>query len=431
MKNRFFTRAAAAAAALFVAAGTLGIPACASEGKGIRSNREMNSQTTNSVYLIPDGDTYYITEDDISWMDDKELMLARNEFYARKGRRFVVKSIRDYFNSQSWYDGRIAPENFTTDLFNRYEMANVDFIVAYEQKRAKGRSREDDDEWTDESSGLDELTIEYKRIRDLYEDAFIQSWTKEESRVHGRIELVPDMKSPKELGYTCRDIDGDGIEELIVGPTDTRKYGEGAVFGIYTLKDGEVVRTASADKDIRFYICEGGTVRKEKKYEDGSWEIDYYNFKGGDLILKGVLVMDEEEGGDAPWFAATDEQLMSMDGGISVDDTSEEDQEDASGIEIETDRDKRGKSEKDIESWMEEETDDDGDDDDDNNIGGLHLSYTDTEEGEAAGLGEISSVKGGAADAEGFEELSPITYKEASKIRATYSADRLRLISFE
>lgn len=379
MKSVFFTRAAAAAAALVAAAGVMAYPAFAADGEGKRSTREQDAQTMNSVYFLPDSDTYYISEDDISWMDDEELMLARNEFYARKGRRFVTKSIRDYFNSQSWYDGRIDPDDFSNDVFNRYEKANIDFILAYEKERSKGRKKKEDKEdkeGTATSSGLSGMTTEYEKVRDLYGDAFRHSWTKEECRAHGLTMLVPEMDSLKELGYTCKDLDDDGIEEFLVGPTDTREYGEGAVFGIYTMKDGKAFETVSADEDTSLFICKDGTIRKEKEYENGSWEIDYYDLKDGELFLKSVLVMDEEEGGEEPWFAASDVQALSKDEDILQDLAAMDHRADAAGIE----------------SNIKKEAD---------------------------------------KSSEGIEELSPISYKEASEIRTSYSADTLNLTSFK
>ena len=41
-----------------------------------------------------------------------ELMLARNEIYARHGRGFNDQEIRQYFQSKSWYQQRYTAEEF-------------------------------------------------------------------------------------------------------------------------------------------------------------------------------------------------------------------------------------------------------------------------------------------------------------------------------
>ena len=70
MKNR--RKKTAAAAAALMLAGLMAFPAAAAPQPaciaGARSDRELTAQTMNSTYLLPDSDTYYITEADISWM---------------------------------------------------------------------------------------------------------------------------------------------------------------------------------------------------------------------------------------------------------------------------------------------------------------------------------------------------------------------------
>jgi hypothetical protein len=57
------------------------------------------------------------------------------------------------------------------------------------------------------------------------------------------------------------DLDDDGNEELLIGPTDPQLYGEGAVFEIYMMEDGIPVEIASSDEDCIYYICEDKTIR--------------------------------------------------------------------------------------------------------------------------------------------------------------------------
>ena len=64
-------------------------------------------------------------------------MLIRNEIYARHGYSFSDADIRTYFESKSWYqpiDGLNA-STFDSSVFNEYESANLDTILAYEKER--------------------------------------------------------------------------------------------------------------------------------------------------------------------------------------------------------------------------------------------------------------------------------------------------------
>lgn len=95
-----------------------------------------NTQTitpTQSYYLWPTN-TSYITYSDLDQFSRKQVMLLRNELYARHGCTFQDDEIRNYFLSQSWYSpvsGRQAVE-FSTSQFNDYERKNLETIQSYE-----------------------------------------------------------------------------------------------------------------------------------------------------------------------------------------------------------------------------------------------------------------------------------------------------------
>lgn len=92
-----------------------------------------NSQVTSAVvsssaYIIPDSNSKYLTINDIKGMSADELGLARNEIFARHGRIFQNSTYKNYFNSKSWYNGTIAPEDFNNGVLNKYESANASFL---------------------------------------------------------------------------------------------------------------------------------------------------------------------------------------------------------------------------------------------------------------------------------------------------------------
>lgn len=85
-----------------------------------------------SSYIINGSDSRYLTEADVSGLSAWDKKLARNEIYARHGRRFNNADIQAYFDSQSWYSGTIAPENFDTSVLNDYERKNIELISSLE-----------------------------------------------------------------------------------------------------------------------------------------------------------------------------------------------------------------------------------------------------------------------------------------------------------
>lgn len=88
-------------------------------------------------YIIPDSSSRYITEEDLAGLSDYEILLARNEIYARHGRIFVNEELDSYFRSKSWYQPTVSGSDFTEEyaasVFNEFERANIDTIVKYEK----------------------------------------------------------------------------------------------------------------------------------------------------------------------------------------------------------------------------------------------------------------------------------------------------------
>lgn len=79
-------------------------------------------------YIIADSNSRYLTNADVQNLSIKQINYAKNEIYARKGRKFQSKELQDYFNSKSWYHGTVEPDAFTTSCFNEYEIANAEFL---------------------------------------------------------------------------------------------------------------------------------------------------------------------------------------------------------------------------------------------------------------------------------------------------------------
>lgn len=86
-------------------------------------------------YVIPDSNSRYLTKADLTSLSKEELLHARNEIYARHGRKFQDAGIQAYFNSKSWYKGTINPEAFTESMLNEYEKKNATFILSYEKEK--------------------------------------------------------------------------------------------------------------------------------------------------------------------------------------------------------------------------------------------------------------------------------------------------------
>ncbi|MCR5509770.1 MAG: YARHG domain-containing protein [Lachnospiraceae bacterium] len=84
--------------------------------------------------LIPDSDSRYLTEDDLKGFTSEELRIARNEIYARHGRKFNDSKLQEHFNSMDWYFPTTEAGDFDESILNDYEIKNLDLIAKYEKK---------------------------------------------------------------------------------------------------------------------------------------------------------------------------------------------------------------------------------------------------------------------------------------------------------
>ena len=88
-------------------------------------------------FVIADSDSRYITEEELAALSETELLIARNEIYARRGRMFQNPELNAYFQTKSWYQPTVSGEAFTEEyaasVFNEIEVANITAIVNYEK----------------------------------------------------------------------------------------------------------------------------------------------------------------------------------------------------------------------------------------------------------------------------------------------------------
>ncbi len=89
---------------------------------------------TVSEYILPTSNSAYLTEADLAPLTREQLRLARNEIYARHGRKFKDAALNEYFLGKSWYVPTIEPDRFNESVFNDYETANRKLIADYEKK---------------------------------------------------------------------------------------------------------------------------------------------------------------------------------------------------------------------------------------------------------------------------------------------------------
>ena len=71
-------------------------------------------------------------------MTIQQINYAKNEIYARHGRKFKSKELQTYFDSKSWYQGTIEPSAFNENTLNDYEKRNAELLSKKEFSMESG-----------------------------------------------------------------------------------------------------------------------------------------------------------------------------------------------------------------------------------------------------------------------------------------------------
>lgn len=82
----------------------------------------------DAEYILPESASRLLTEADLANLTQEDLRIARNEIYARHGRKFDSKELQNYFGSKSWYNGTVNAADFKETVFNEYEKKNAEFL---------------------------------------------------------------------------------------------------------------------------------------------------------------------------------------------------------------------------------------------------------------------------------------------------------------
>ena len=104
-------------------------------GTGTALPDASTGQQISGEFVFPNSSNVPLSSSDMNGKTEWECRVARNEIYARHGRRFKDASLQAHFDSCSWYKGTIAPEAFRDDsVLSKLEKDNIKVIEAYEKQ---------------------------------------------------------------------------------------------------------------------------------------------------------------------------------------------------------------------------------------------------------------------------------------------------------
>lgn len=126
-----------------------------------------------------------------------------------------------------------------------------------------------------------DFLTDYSSIIDAYKAAYAQGESRfEYAMQHDLSEIV---RYSTGVGFALKDLDKNGIPELIVEGIGTDDFSKGVAYGIYTLVNDQPVNLATSWARNRYYICTDSTILNEGSGGAGHSVITVFRLSGQTL----------------------------------------------------------------------------------------------------------------------------------------------------
>ena len=216
-------------------------------------------------YMLAMSDIKEIPQYYLENMSTNQLWIARNEMFARHGRKFDNAYLSNYFESCSWYNGTVAPKDFDESVLSQVEKKNLEIIKSYENARAGERNYPQSCQFGKEYS--------YDLDGDGTKESFEINYREDEEISMYHVSMVMDgdmvMELSSEEVYYCYP----NTDEYYI--TDISPYFEGLEIAVmdYGMSDDLVTHFYIYDDELKYIGTVGGFPFKKYMNIDGfAWE---------------------------------------------------------------------------------------------------------------------------------------------------------------
>lgn len=150
------------------------------------------------------------------------------------------------------------------------------------------------------------LPAPYAAVLERYEQAIREGWDREKCAEQGVNALVPVVCSPEvggKVGYALLDLDGDGAQELLIGPCDD----SGLVLALYAQDGDEAKEVFSGwERNSYVYTTDGRFYNhgSNSAYNSGDF---LYSYASGALRFDEGVVIDAWADENEPYFSVSDD----------------------------------------------------------------------------------------------------------------------------
>ncbi len=168
----------------------------------------------------------------------------------------------------------------------------------------------------------DDMYSEYYELIDKISNGIENGFSENEIDTLGISPLFGLNMDFADFGYSMMDIDGNGIDELIIGENGSGAW-DGVIYNMYTLADGQMVRVIYGWDRNRYYLCDNGLIANEGSGGASSSMYIFYSYSGAELELQEAVIYDGYKEAENPWFYSTESEDVNQASNITVDEARE------------------------------------------------------------------------------------------------------------
>jgi hypothetical protein len=205
--------------------------------------------------------------------------------------------------------------------------------VGVEESTSEDTSTESQDASSDDSSSEapssasteenDSIPAAYREILETIRAAMKKQG---EAVLEMDVDYLPaEYSQGYSVGYEMQDVDGNGVEELIL-ETVSEQYEDSFIYAMFTLSNDEAVQVFNyGGARNRYYICSDGTVENQGSSGAAYSNWMYYKLVGTELVLQEAVFTrpDEQDETTMCWYYATTEPYEDNSTKITGEEASE------------------------------------------------------------------------------------------------------------
>ena len=175
--------------------------------------------------------------------------------------------------------------------------------AAYMDQGVRAEAAESADDSAQSAAGDAEDAL-YRPILEKYVSAIRENKDPGQCSEEDISMLVGFVEGLDGLGWCYRDLDGNGVAELIVSDGNV-------MYDLYTVENGKAVHLASGFERNSYQLCENGTIKNFGSNSAAESSYIMYRLVGSSLVQEQIVTFDASQDPNNPWFVGFEKTPVS------------------------------------------------------------------------------------------------------------------------